>query len=150
MSKDRRIISSEDFGDAPRYKSSDERGYKRTLEVGVYYDLGGANFFQGTTNNPRGFYLSVTMRERRDEGMFRSERLGIGSGTSYRKFIEPAARFSAKRLTSIVPDPDLVTGMRQQVLSNVARNDAEDAVRYGPPVSAVSKHTAARQASQVG
>lgn len=135
MDKQKRILSSEDFGFAPRYKSSGDReDFRRTLETAVTYDIGGANYFSGSTSS-RGYYVTVTLREWHDDGKgWRTERLGIGAGTSIKSLIEPAARFSAKRLAEVTPDPDLVARVRAKVLENLERNDARDASGYGTPV----------------
>lgn len=134
MDKHRRILSTENFGFAPRYKSSGREDFKRTLETAVTYDIGGPNYFSGTTTG-RGYYVAVTLRERHEDGKgWTSERIGIGSGTSMKALIEEAGRFSAKRLAEIMPDPDLVARVRAQVLENLERADAKDASGYGPPV----------------
>ena len=67
---------------------------KTTLDVEVYYDLGGPNYFTGG-NSPRGYYLSVSPVTR--NGAWKSY-LGF---SGVKQCIQPANRFSQKVLEQI-------------------------------------------------
>jgi len=72
------------------------------LEIDVYYNLGGMNFFQGQTE-PRGFWLSVSpVRKSRVEGNPNLTMTHTIPTDGARAFIEEAKRFSQKRLDQLV------------------------------------------------
>lgn len=63
----------------------------------------------------RGYWLSVSVREREIRDGFRIEKYPLfKSGLKF--FIEPAARFNAKRLAEIVPDAMALESLTAQVL----------------------------------
>lgn len=99
------------------------------MDVKVYYALGGINYFN-YKQEPRGYWVSVSIvtRGRRiGGGGFGFEKFGLADGKALKHFIEPAARFSAKRLAAIVPDPDVVADMKQRVLAR--HEEREEAIR---------------------
>lgn len=66
------------------------------IKIELYYDLGGANYFTGTQED-RGYYLSVTPVERRNNGNYATERY-IGF-TGIKQNIKKVKRKSAKAET---------------------------------------------------
>lgn len=66
------------------------------ISIDVYYDKGGTNYFSGNSD-ARGYWLSTMPVERKDG----STSFIIGSNGGRRFFIEPAARFNAKRLAEL-------------------------------------------------
>ena len=71
----------------------------KTLDVELFYALGGQNFFSGN-NEQRGYYLSATPVSRSEDGMWKT--VAAYSGT--KMLIEPAARFSQKTLETLAAD----------------------------------------------
>lgn len=70
------------------------------VEVSVYYDLGGWDWWNGC-NQPRGYWLDSLVVEK--DGHFRSFMLGIGG---CKMFLEEATRFSQKKLNSLAPSQE--------------------------------------------
>ena len=64
------------------------------IVVNLFYSKGGANYFTGD-NDQRGYFVSVTPRTITDTGFITT----LFSG--YKKFIQPANRFSAKQLAEV-------------------------------------------------
>lgn len=64
------------------------------LEVKIFYDMGGANYFSGGINR-RGYYLSVSPVQVSEH----SRAIGLFSGI--KEFIKESARFSEKELQNI-------------------------------------------------
>ncbi len=70
-------------------------GTKTTLDVEVYYSLGGANFFTGGTDT-RGYFLSVSPIARHGEGW-----KSFLSFSGVKVLLQPANRFSQKVLEQV-------------------------------------------------
>lgn len=71
----------------------------RFLQVSVSYHEGGANYFNGGTEQ-RGYYLHVSPEIH--EGGFVKFQIGGGPGErGYKAFLELAERFNAKRLHAL-------------------------------------------------
>ena len=115
MSKTERTIRKTSLGVV---EDGDYEGEEEFLIVALRYDKGGWNMFSGG-NEGRGYYLSVTPVV---EGVSASgigfARFGLFSGI--KTLIEPATRFSAKRLETIVPDEDVIGRLTFQVLAKRA------------------------------
>ena len=84
----------------------------KKLEVEVYYNIGGMNYFTGH-GMERGLYVSVTPVER-SPGSYSYTAF---SGTC--KFIKPMKKFSKKALLECEPDPAVV----QLLLANVLKKN---------------------------
>lgn len=82
----------------------------RTIRVKVYYDLGGPNYFSGGTKE-RGYWLSVTPEERTKGMVVQTAFSGVC------ELLEPASRYSAKRLSEINPGEDRIKKLLDYVLA---------------------------------
>jgi len=92
------------------------------IAVSISYNEGGINYFNYKEER-RGFYLHVTVEERKDG--WRSCIIGNG----IKAMLAPAERFSRKILNSLVPDPHLEALLINHVLSkNGARLQSREAV----------------------
>lgn len=108
-----------------------DRNPIKFIEVRVYYNKGGINYASGNTE-PRGYWLSVspvTIEHR--NGM---EIRGFRFFSGIKSFIEPAARFSAKKLEQIAATvrdapPAGLAGM----LASVKEKDPDFAPVAGDP-----------------
>lgn len=69
------------------------------IEISVFYQAGGYNWFHGTKEDG-GFYVSATkVRVEKGDG-YTSRSFGLGSGRKVR--VEDASRFNARKLAKIV------------------------------------------------
>jgi hypothetical protein len=67
----------------------------RVIEVEVKYDLGGMNYFTGTSE-ARGYYVSCTPVKHTSHNGVTWKSMGAFTGT--KAMLEPAKRFDAKKL----------------------------------------------------
>lgn len=88
----------------------DAEGWEDHLETSLWYEKGGTSVFTGQ-NAARGYYLAVRIDSRKDH----CTKFMLFAGGK-KQLVQPAARFSAKVLASITPDPDLVARLRAAML----------------------------------
>lgn len=83
-----------------------DKGKSLVLEVSLSYDIGGANYFSGTSS-PRGYVLHCTpvTLEKSDGVSWRSAVLFHG----LKRFVEPAKVFSARKLDALAANFRLMT-----------------------------------------
>jgi hypothetical protein len=88
----------------------------QVLEVRLRYEMGGANYFSGTTSR-RGYYLGVTPVTRStSEGIgFRSYKMFSG----IKALIKEAARFNQKELERIAADAALLDPQVEGLVTHV-------------------------------
>lgn len=113
MSRETRKLAERDFAGA-------HEGERLTIEVA--YEKGGMNFLTGTSGG-RGYYLRVRPETVKD---------GMRSFTLFegiKALVEPAARFSEKKLATVTPDPALVDKLVAKVLADRAERNAREAAR---------------------
>lgn len=72
--------------------------YSKTLEISVYYDSGGMNFFQGVVQK-RGYYIAVVPVEVTKHNGY--EMVSFTAFTGTKKLVEEANRYSEKVLHTI-------------------------------------------------
>lgn len=84
------------------------------LEVMLYYDIGGMNYFTATSE-PRGYYLSVTPVKIEERGNGVTIK-GYGAFTGVKKMIKEAKRYSKKVLRELQYPTELGDQMIKVVL----------------------------------
>lgn len=101
-------------------KYVDEHGDKNTevIREEISFDEGSNNWLRGTTNR-RGYYLHVSPRTLKEtpEG-YKSTLTALGGDarrSGIKAFLEPAARFSKKRLAEIVAPEETLAALRARV-----------------------------------
>lgn len=117
MAKRSRVVEEIELGPSPS-----ERGGVDVLRVEVAYELGGLNWFHGSTD-PRGYVLRATVVTKVNGMTF----FRLGSG--YKTLIEPAKAFSPKKLVAIMPPPDTVEKLKAAALRERADEEARNALR---------------------
>ena len=108
------------------------------LEIEVYYEEGGTNYFNGR-NEPRGYRLLVNpvQIEVREIGgrVFESRLFQVGGGGGRRLFLEESTRFNRKKLEALAAtcqERPEYEGMRKIALDHVATKVAEAAAKVAP------------------
>ena len=102
MARDKKVLSEEVLG----RKESGSPGTD-VLITEVFYAKGGTSMFSGN-NEPRGYWLAVRIETKHDDGT-RGFMLFTGG---VKAFLEPAARFSEKRLAEIVAPAEKIEAMK--------------------------------------
>lgn len=108
MNNRERIISKEPTG----------RKENEFILVTVSYDNGGINYYT-YQNNPRGYWLHVTVRTEKSENGFTTIAFSLFQN-GLKHLLEPSARFNAKRMAQIAIDPAVLAGMKTKVLEMTA------------------------------
>ena len=93
-----------------RYKITRADGDSNVLDVSIFYDKGGSNYFSGGVNR-RGYYVSATPKK--VEGNFVSMTMFEG----LKMFLLETSRFSQKKLDELSFDTEEVKHLVSKVCS---------------------------------
>lgn len=101
-------------------------GYTQRLVTDLYYNEGGQNFIT-YKNEPRGYYVSVSVETTKSERGFNSRIFGMFDGLSIKALVEPAKRFGAARLAKVEAPAETVQRLTDRVMAQYEQNVAEEA-----------------------
>jgi hypothetical protein len=91
-----------------------KEGQCNLIEVELYYNIGGMNYFSGTSE-PRGLYLSVTPVTVTSAGGFKTRSYSAFSGV--KTLVKELKRFSKKSLEDFEPNESDIDRMINHVVA---------------------------------
>lgn len=86
-----------------------EEGNCTHVDIELYYDKGGMNYFTGT-NERRGYYLSAQPLTK-SQGTY-----SYTAFTGVKRFLSEAGRFSSKALNEMIVDKDVIKSLLEHTL----------------------------------